>query len=137
MLDSTRRKRPVPALARWLLGLGIGATLAANAAHELGHGPVGAAVAAWPAVAPVGSYELLMMVIRSSQAVPDALSGSADNPDPLGEQAVEIFADQLAADRVPSVRAIRAQLHVGQPRAPRLRDYLAAGAASRAESPAA
>jgi hypothetical protein len=45
--------------------------------------------------------------------------------DPLLEQAVEAFAGELAADRVPSVRAIRAQLHVGQPRAQRLRDYLA------------
>ena len=61
----------LPALAQWLLGLGIAATLAANVAHGLGHGPVGAAVAAWPAVAlvgSVGSYELLMMVIRGSQA---------------------------------------------------------------------
>ena len=56
------------ALARWLLGLGIAATLAANVAHGLGHGLIGAAVAAWPAVALVGSYELLMMVIRGSQA---------------------------------------------------------------------
>jgi hypothetical protein len=31
---------PVPALARWILGLGIAATLAANMAH----GPIGAAV---------------------------------------------------------------------------------------------
>jgi hypothetical protein len=54
MLDSARRKMPVPALARWLLGLCIAAT--------------------------------------------------------------------LAADRVPSVRAIRAQLHVGQPQARRLRN---------------
>ena len=30
MLDSARREVPVPALARWLLGLGITATLAAN-----------------------------------------------------------------------------------------------------------
>ena len=137
MLDSARRKSRVPGLARWPLGLGIAATLAANVAHGLGHGPVGAAVAAWPAVALVGSYELLMMVIRGSQAVPDGGSGGADTPDPLGEQAAEIFADQLAADRVPSVRAIRAQLHVGQPRAQRLRDYLATGAARRADSPAA
>jgi hypothetical protein len=85
-----------------------------------------------PAVALVGSYELLMLVIRGSQPAPGGMSSSADNPDPLGEQAAEIFADQLAADRVPSVRAIRAQLHVGQPRGQRLRDYLAAGAASRA-----
>src|SRR5215469_12228539 len=126
-LDSARRKATVPAVARWLLGLGIAATLAANLAHGLGHGPVGAAVAAWPAVALGGSYELLMMVIRGSQPAPGGVTGSADNPDPLGEQAAEIFADQLAAHRVPSVRAIRAQLHVGQPRAQRLRGYLATG----------
>ena len=48
MLDSARRKVPVPALARWLLGLGIVATLAANVAHGLGHGLIGAAGAAWP-----------------------------------------------------------------------------------------
>jgi hypothetical protein len=119
MLDSARRGMPVPALARWLLGLGIVATLAANVAHGVGHGPVGAAVAAWPAVALVGCYELLMIVIRSSQVVPCGMSASAVTPDPLGEQAAEIFAGQLAADRVPSVRAIRAQLHVGQPRAQR------------------
>ena len=45
VLDSARRQVPVPALARWLLGLGIAATLAANVARGLGHGPVGAAVA--------------------------------------------------------------------------------------------
>jgi hypothetical protein len=50
---------------------------------------------------------------------------------------VELFAEQLAADRVPSVRAIRAQLHVGQARAQRLRDYLATGSARRVENPSA
>jgi hypothetical protein len=137
MLDAARRKTSVPALTRWLLGLGIAATLAANVAHGLGHGLMGAAVAAWPAVALVGSYELLMMVIRGSRAVPDGVSGSTSIPDPLNGQAAEIFADQLAADRVPSIRAIRAQLHVGQPRAQRLRDYLATGAARRTERSAA
>jgi hypothetical protein len=134
MLDSARRKVPVPALARWLLGLGIAATLAANVAHGLGHGPVGAAVAAWPAVALVGSYELLMMVIRSSQAAQVSASGSMSIPDSLQEKAAEVFAGHLAADRVPSVRA---QPHVGQPRAQRLRDYLATGAERRAASSAA
>jgi uncharacterized protein DUF2637 len=67
MLDSARRKAPVPGLAGWLLGLGIAATLAANVAHGLGDGLTGAAVAAWPAVALVGSYELLMTIIRGSQ----------------------------------------------------------------------
>jgi hypothetical protein len=128
MLDSARRKMPVPALARWLLGVGIAATLAANVAHGLGHGLTSAAVAAWPAVALVGSYELLMLVIRSSQISADSKPGLA--ADPLQEQAAEMFAEQLAADRVPSIRAIRAQLHVGQPRAQRLRKFLAAGGCS-------
>jgi len=102
-----------------------------------GPGPAGAAVAVWPAVALVGCYELLMMVIRSSQAVTGGIPCSAVTSDPLGEQAAEIFAGQLAADRVPSVRAIRAQFHVGQSRAQRLRDYLAAGTGRGTESPAA
>jgi hypothetical protein len=66
MLDAARRTVPVPPLARWLLGLGIAATLAANVAHGLGHGLAGAAVAAWPAVVLAGSYELLIW----SSAVP-------------------------------------------------------------------
>jgi hypothetical protein len=131
MLDSARRKVPVPALARWLLGLGIAATLAANVAHGLGHGWSGAVVAAWPAVALVGSYELLMMIIRSAQAADDS-AGQPGEPergpvaDPLHKQAAELFADEIAAARVPSIRAIRAQLHVGQPRAQRIQGHLAA-----------
>jgi hypothetical protein len=46
MLDSAHRKVPVPALARWLLGPGIVATLAANVVHGLAHGLTGVAVAA-------------------------------------------------------------------------------------------
>jgi hypothetical protein len=60
MLDSARRGTPVPVLARWLLGLGIAATLAANVAHGLGHGAVGAAVGAWPAIALVGSWRIAL-----------------------------------------------------------------------------
>ena len=127
MLDSARRKTPVPALARWLLGLGIAATLAANVAHGLGYGLIGAAVAAWPAVALVGSYELLMTVVRSSQLTADGIPKPECDADLLQEQAAEVFAEQLATDRVPSIRAIRAHFHVGQPRAQRLRLYLAAG----------
>jgi Protein of unknown function (DUF2637) len=138
MLDSARRGLRVPALARWLLGLGIVATLAANVAHGLGHGMIGASVAAWPAVALVRSYELLMIVrgAQASAAMPRPHDG-AFVMDPLGEQAAMVFAAELAADRVPSVRAIRAALHVGQPRAQRLREYLAAAAAMHGGSLAA
>jgi hypothetical protein len=114
MLDCVPRNVPVPALARWLLGLGITATLAANVAHGLGHGLTGAAVAAWPAVALVGWYELLMMIIRAAQT-PAEVSCPQDvafATHPLREHAERLFAEELKADRVPSIRAIRAQLHV-------------------------
>jgi hypothetical protein len=137
MLDSARRKAAVPALARCLLGLGITATLAANVAHGLGHGATGAAVAAWPAIALVGSYELLMLVIRSSQMESGSTADSLGPADPLHEQAAKMFAEQLAADQVPSIRAIRAQLHVGQPRAQRLRGLLATGSTRYREDRAA
>jgi hypothetical protein len=63
-LDASRRNHPVPRLALWSLGAGIVATVGANLAHGLGHGPVGALVSAWPALALVGSFELLMLLIR-------------------------------------------------------------------------
>jgi hypothetical protein len=58
VLYAARHRLPVPALARWLLALGIVATLAASVAHGWPGGPVGAVVAAWPAApcwAPLGS----------------------------------------------------------------------------------
>ena len=68
ILYAARHRVPVPALARWLLGLGIAATLTANMAQGWSHGPVGAVVAAWPAASLVGSYELLVWLIRTSGA---------------------------------------------------------------------
>ena len=67
-LYAARHRLPVPALARCLLALGIVATLAANMAQGWSHGPVGAVIAAWPAVSLVGSYELLVWIIRTAAA---------------------------------------------------------------------
>jgi hypothetical protein len=61
-------------------------------------------------------------VLGERQATPPETGNVAD---PLEAQAAEPFAVQLAANRIPSVRAIRSQLHVGQPRAQRLRDHRA------------
>ena len=66
---AARHRLPAPSLARWLLGVGIAATLTANMAQGWSHGPVGAVVAAWPGVSLVGSYELLVWLIRTSGAV--------------------------------------------------------------------
>ena len=76
VLSAARHRVPVPSLARWLLGLGIAATLTANMAQGWSHGLVGAVVAAWPAVSLVGSYELLVWLIR--------MSGTAELRPPAG-----------------------------------------------------
>ncbi len=109
MLQSARRQARVPALALWLLALGIVATLAANVMHGLGHGPIGAAVAAWPA------------------GEPDAMPASSPvhAGDPLWIRAAEMFAEQTAIGAVPTIRAIRSALRVGQPRAQQIQAYLA------------
>jgi hypothetical protein len=68
ILDASRRNHCVPRLASWSLGAGIVATVGANLAHGLGHGPVGAlVVSAWPALALVGAFELLMTLIRAER----------------------------------------------------------------------
>ena len=68
VLYAARHRVPVPSLARWLLALGIAATLTANMAQGWAHGLVGAVIAAWPAVSLVGSYELLVWLIRTCGA---------------------------------------------------------------------
>jgi hypothetical protein len=49
-----------------------------------------------------------------------------------GREAAERFAAELAAGAVPSVRAVRREMHLGQPKAQEVRAYLAALAASGA-----
>lgn len=70
ILDASRRKHPAPPLAKWSLAVGIVATVGANVAHGATHGPIGAIVSAWPALALVGSFELLMTLTRTA-ASPD------------------------------------------------------------------
>jgi hypothetical protein len=72
-----------------------------------------------------------MMIIRAAQlpGTGTALGGAPErmpDADPLQSQAAQAFAVELAAGCVPSVRTIRARLHVGLPRAQRVRAYLAA-----------
>jgi hypothetical protein len=75
ILYAARHRVQVPSLARWLLGLGIAATLTANMAQGWAHGPIGAVVAAWPAISLVGSHELLVWVIRTSGTLEREPSG--------------------------------------------------------------
>ncbi len=147
LLDAARRGVRPPGLARWLLAAGIGATLAANVAAGLHFGPVGAVVAAWPALALVGSYELLMLIIRSSagqarllrapgireqRADPAAaprgdLPGAPEmSPGPSliraalnghAARAEKLFAADVSAGKVPGIRRIMTGLKVGDAKA--------------------
>ncbi|MEU8804774.1 DUF2637 domain-containing protein [Spirillospora sp. NPDC048819] len=85
ILDASRRKQPAPALAKWSLAVGIVATVGANVAHGASHGVIGAIVSAWPALALVGSFELLMTLTRSaarSDLVQDEPSTESAPPAP-------------------------------------------------------
>ena len=129
LLDAARRRARPPALAYAALGVGIAATLAANVAAGLAYGAMGAVVAAWPAPALMISYELLMLIIRSGTA-PVPASGTALPEPPAGlnghgHEAARIFAAELSRGEVPGIRRIRRELHIGQPRAQEVRDYLA------------
>ena len=138
LLDAARRQVRPPRLAYAALTLGIAATLAANVAAGLAFGLVGAIVAAWPAAALVIAYELLMLVIRGSvTAVPEPLPGPEPVPgahpavpEPAaglnghGHAALVLFAAELAAGDVPSIRRIRSGLHVGQDRARQVQAHL-------------
>jgi len=96
VLYAARHQLPVPALARWLLALGIVATLAANVAHGWSDGPVGAVVAACPAASLVGSYELLLWLIRTSAAVTRGQS-PAQGGDPAAHPAADLRLLQVTA----------------------------------------
>jgi hypothetical protein len=74
ILNPNQRSLPVPRLAARSSGVGVVAITGANVAHGLEHGPIGALVSTWLALALVGSYELLMAVIRAGHEQADALS---------------------------------------------------------------
>lgn len=64
-------------------------------------------MAAWLAVDLVGSCELLMMVIRSSQMFPDGMHSKVEIRDPLQEQVAEVFVGRLHGAWRASERAIK------------------------------
>jgi hypothetical protein len=81
VLYAARHRVAAPSLARWLLGVGIAATLTANMAQGWSHGPVGAVAAAWPAVSLVGSYELshpVDQMLRDVALARHAAGGATD-----------------------------------------------------------
>jgi hypothetical protein len=129
MLWAARAGLATPWLARAMLTLGVAATLAANVGYGAPFGLPGELLSGWPAVAFVGSVEMVLGMVRRTRtapvAVPAALTNGHGAPEG-GPEAAERFASELAAGDVPSVRAIRREMHLGQPRAQQVHAYLSA-----------
>lgn len=110
LLDSARRGVKVPALARWLLAAGIAATLFANVLAGLSYGVLGAVIASWPALALVGSYELLMALIRARSSDAAGASVSAGHAAPSAKPAPiasEVPMGSLDAAKVAYAASVR------------------------------
>jgi hypothetical protein len=109
ILDANRRALSVPALAKWSLGMGITATIGANVAHGLTHGPIGALVGAWPALALVGSFELLMTLTRNAassagrEMTCTTLAPEPEQGDQAGTEVEQTPEDAVLADYLASL----------------------------------
>jgi hypothetical protein len=138
MLRSARASITAPWLAQAGLALSVAATLAANVASGMSHGWHGALIAGWPAVGFVISAETAIAMSRKrAKPAPEAKPVSAPRPTakaaPKGASrkaktaAPEVyFRDVLEAGQLPSVRRIRRELHMGQPKAQEVQAALAA-----------
>lgn len=66
---ASRNRLPSPGLARWMLGLGVGATIAVNSIYGDKSGILGVLLSAWPAVAFIGAAEMTIWMIRAATSV--------------------------------------------------------------------
>jgi hypothetical protein len=142
MLRAARTGLGTPWLARVMLGLSVIATLAANIAYGARYGLTGSLLSGWPAVAFIGSAEMAIGMVRRTRGVPTPVVADLpqqapvpDVPEAVPEvhlngsglhpAEVEPFADDLARGKVPGIRRIRDELHVGQPKAQEMQARLA------------
>jgi hypothetical protein len=108
LLHEARNDRDAPGLARFMLWLGIGATIGANLAYGAGYGLLGALISAWPAVAFIGAVEIATQLVRRARGLRATISGPAVPAVPGDvEQAVRVaYAASVAAGQPLSQRAM-------------------------------
>ena len=117
------RRSAVGALALGMLGQVIYHLLAAANATRAPW-PVVVLVSCVPVIT-LGFGAALTHLLRAPAAVPEVHLNGHGAPEGCSE-AARLNAAGLAAGEVPSVRRIRREMHVGQPRAQEVRAYLAA-----------
>lgn len=127
--DAIRRRADAPVLARVMLAAGIVATLAANIADGLPGGGASAIITALPAGMFIGAAEMLIRMLRGPRPKAAALQALADAgdtgaPGPGFPAAAERWAAELAAGRVPGIRAIKTGMGCGYPVAKDVQRYL-------------
>ena len=114
LLHEARNDRAAPRLARFMLWLGIGATIGANIAYGAGYGLLGALISAWPAVAFIGAVEMAVGLIRRARSTAPEAEGEVYQPPYDTVQAVAdapVPADSQSAALI----ALRATLAAGNP----------------------
>lgn len=78
ILRANRHAVKVPKMAWFAMALGILATLGANVAHGVPYGVIGMLTSAWPAVALVVSFEMLMRLFKPLRS-----TETAEEPEPV------------------------------------------------------
>ena len=127
LLHAARRQAPAPVLARWMLALGVAATVGANVAYGARFGMLGAIISAWPAVAFIGSAEMALGMVRAARSVPEDVPGELAAGNGLAAHLIEAqqkYAAEVAAGSPPTIRRIRSELSVGQDKARQVQAHL-------------
>ena len=123
MARTFARRSAIGALALGMAGQVIYHLLAAADATRAPW-PVVVLVSCVPVIT-LGFGAALTHLLRAPAAVPEVHPNGHGAPEGCTE-AARVYAADLAAGEVPSVRRIRREMHVGQPRAQEVRAYLAA-----------
>jgi Protein of unknown function (DUF2637) len=124
----------------WLVvSVGLAASVAGNVGHIAGHDVASKMTAAVPPLAAaaaltVGLGVLKRVVARKTSAQSRPAGGEVTQPDYAlavpaslnghGHQAAELFAAELGRGEIPSVRRVRREMHLGQPKAQQVQSYL-------------
>jgi hypothetical protein len=142
LADAWARRSRAGAWAVTLAGLAV--SLAGNVGHVTGHSPADRVTAAVPPLAAAAALAVGLGVLKrvveahhqvygttsvqapapASAPVPAAVPGLVPAESNGHDEAASVFAAELEAGEVPSIRRIRAELHCGQPRARQVQAHL-------------